>query len=56
MVAGRLGESEMIYYCVDEYTAFTGVSSGLKEIEDDLFRKSDFVVVSAETLLESKKN
>ena len=55
MIAGRLGETEQIYYCVDEYTAFTGVSSGLKEIEEDLFRKSDFVVVSAETLLESKK-
>jgi glycosyltransferase involved in cell wall biosynthesis len=55
MIAGRLEESELIYYCVDEYTAFTGVSAGLKEIEEDLFRKSDLVVVSAETLLESKK-
>jgi glycosyltransferase involved in cell wall biosynthesis len=55
MIAGKLGETEQIYYCVDEYTAFTGVSAGLKEIEEDLFRKSDFVVVSAETLLESKK-
>ncbi len=55
MIAGKLGEAEQIYYCVDEYTAFTGVSAGLKEIEEDLFRQSDFVVVSAETLLESKK-
>lgn len=55
MIAGRLGETEQIYYCVDEYTAFTGVSAGLKEIEENLFRQSDFVVVSAETLLESKK-
>lgn len=55
MIAGKLGETEQIYYCVDEYTAFTGVSAGLKEIEEDLFRNSDFVVVSAETLLESKK-
>ncbi|MBS1794808.1 MAG: glycosyltransferase [Acidobacteria bacterium] len=55
MIAGRLGETGLIYYCVDEYTAFTGVSSGLKEIEEDLFRRSDFVVVSAEKLLESKK-
>ena len=55
MIAGQLGESELVYYCVDEYTAFTGVSAGLKEIEDDLFRKSDLVVVSAETLLEAKK-
>jgi len=55
MIAGKLGETEQIYYCVDEYTAFTGVSVGLKEIEEDLFRRSDFVVVSAEKLLESKK-
>lgn len=56
MIAGKLGETGQIYYCVDEYTAFTGVSSGLKEIEEDLFRRSDFVVVSAEKLLESKKH
>lgn len=55
MVAGSLGESELIYYCVDEYTAFTGASSGLKEIEDDLFRRADLVVVSGERLFESKK-
>jgi glycosyltransferase involved in cell wall biosynthesis len=56
MIAGRLGESELIYYCVDEYTAFTGASPGLKEIEDDLFRSADLVVVSAERLFESKKH
>lgn len=54
LVAGHLGESELIYYCVDEYTAFTGVASGLKEIEEELFRKADVVIVSAEKLLESK--
>ncbi|HMM80322.1 MAG TPA: glycosyltransferase [Pyrinomonadaceae bacterium] len=54
LIAGHLGESELIYYCVDEYTAFTGVAAGLKEIEEDLFRKADVVVVSAEKLLESK--
>jgi glycosyltransferase involved in cell wall biosynthesis len=56
MIAGKLGEREMIYYCVDEYTAFTGVSSGLKEIEDDLFRRAKAVIVSAEKLLETKKH
>jgi len=54
LLAGKLGESELIYYCVDEYTAFTGVASGLKEIEEDLFRKSDLVIVSAEKLFELK--
>jgi glycosyltransferase involved in cell wall biosynthesis len=56
MIAGRLGESELIYYCVDEYTAFTGASNGLKAIEDDLFRRAGLVVVSAENLLDKKKH
>lgn len=56
MIAGQLGESELIYYCVDEYTAFTGVTEGLKRIEDDLFRRADLVVVSAERLLDSKRH
>lgn len=55
LLAGKLGESELIYYCVDEYTAFTGVSAGLREIEENLFKISDLVIVSAEKLLESKK-
>jgi glycosyltransferase involved in cell wall biosynthesis len=55
MIAGKLNETELIYYCVDEYTAFTGVTDGLRVIEEDLFRKSDFVVVSAQPLLESKQ-
>ncbi len=55
LLARKLGEEKTIYYCVDEYTAFTGVSGGLKQIEDDLFRTADLVVVSAEKLLRSKK-
>lgn len=55
LLAGKLNEEKLIYYCVDEYTAFTGAASGLREIEEDLFRKSDLVVVSAEKLFESKK-
>lgn len=54
MIAGKLGESELIYYCVDEYTAFTG-SAALKDIEEKLFRDADLVVVSAEKLYESKR-
>lgn len=54
MIAGKLGESDLIYYCVDEYTAFTG-SAALKGIEEDLFRMADLVVVSAEKLLDSKE-
>lgn len=56
MIAGKLDEKELIYYCVDEYTAFTGVTDGLRVIEEDLFRKSDLVIVSADKLFESKKH
>ncbi len=56
LLAGKLGEHEVIYYCVDEYTAFTGVAAGLREIEEDLFRRADVVIVSAEKLFESKKD
>jgi glycosyltransferase involved in cell wall biosynthesis len=54
LLAGKLDEEMLIYYCVDEYTAFTGVASGLKEIEEELFKKADMVVVSADKLFESK--
>jgi glycosyltransferase involved in cell wall biosynthesis len=55
MIAGRLDEKELVYYCVDEYTAFTG-SAALKDIEEKLFRDADLVVVSAEKLFDSKKH
>lgn len=55
LLAGKLGETTTVYYCVDEYTAFTGAAPGLREIEENLFRASDLVVVSAEKLLEDKK-
>lgn len=54
LLAGKLGETEIVYYCVDEYTAFTGIASGLKEIEEDLFKKADLVIVSADKLFETK--
>jgi hypothetical protein len=55
LLAGKIGESELVYYCVDEYTAFTGASKGLKEIEEELFKRADLVIVSAEKLLDYKK-
>ncbi len=55
LLAGKLGEKQLIYYCVDEYTAFTGASKGLREIEESLFKKADLVIVSAEKLLTDKK-
>ncbi|HVT81067.1 MAG TPA: glycosyltransferase [Phycisphaerae bacterium] len=56
IVAGHLGEESLIYYCVDEYIAFSGVSrDSLAQMEQGLLRQADLVVVSAEKLLESKR-
>lgn len=55
-VAGTLGEDKIIYYCVDEYTAFSGVSTNsLIESERELLHKADMVFVSAGRLLETKR-
>jgi glycosyltransferase involved in cell wall biosynthesis len=55
LIAGGLGEQSLIYHCVDEYTAFSGVPSGaLAEMEAGLLRRADAVFVSADRLYESK--
>jgi glycosyltransferase involved in cell wall biosynthesis len=55
LIAGELGEEMLIYHCVDEYTAFSGVASrSMAEIEDGLLRRADAVFVSADRLLHSK--
>lgn len=55
VVAGSLGEQQIIYYCVDEYTAFTGVSSDrLGALENRLIQRADTVLVSSDRLYQSK--
>ncbi|HKB02904.1 MAG TPA: glycosyltransferase [Gemmataceae bacterium] len=55
VLAGSLGEDRIIYYCVDEYTAFAGVpSESLIEMERGLMQRADVVIVSADRLLQSK--
>jgi glycosyltransferase involved in cell wall biosynthesis len=55
LVAGSLGEASLIYHCVDEYTAFSGVpSEALVKLEQTLLRRADAVIVSAERLYRSK--
>ena len=55
VVAGSLGESALIYYCVDEFSAFSGVSpKAIANLEADLFARSDLVIVTAERLYQSK--
>jgi glycosyltransferase involved in cell wall biosynthesis len=55
LLAGTLGESKLLYYCVDEYTAFSGVNTAaLAKIEQDLLGTADLVIVSAEKLKQTK--
>ena len=55
MVAGTLGEDAIVYYCVDEYAALSGVAShSLAQMERRLLDRADLVVVSSEQLYQSK--
>lgn len=55
VVAGSLGEEKVVYYCVDDFTAFSDAGTpSLVEMEARLLRRADLVVVSAATLLQSK--
>src|ERR1700722_19843708 len=55
IIAGEFNEDMMIYYCVDEYAAFSGVPArALAKLEDRLLRRADLVVVSSEQLYQSK--
>jgi len=54
VVAGALGEETLVYYCVDEFTAFAGIAPQLAQLESELLRKADIVFVSSEKLRKSK--
>jgi glycosyltransferase involved in cell wall biosynthesis len=55
-VAGSLGERLVIYYCVDEYSQFTGADrTAILDLERRLIEKADLVVVSASRLYETKR-
>ncbi len=48
---GRLEERLVIYHCVDEYSAFSGVSrEAIARMERDLVRRADLVLTSSERL------
>jgi glycosyltransferase involved in cell wall biosynthesis len=56
VIAGALGEKMLIYYCVDEYAAFSGVpGQSLIALERELLHKAQLVIVSADRLLQSKR-
>lgn len=53
-VAGHLGESMVIYHCVDEFSAFSDAANEVAGLEADLVRRAHLVITSAEKLRESK--
>ncbi|HJZ58001.1 MAG TPA: glycosyltransferase [Gemmataceae bacterium] len=56
VVAGELNESAVIYYCVDEYKVFAGVSTRrMAELEDRLLRRADLVITSSDRLYHAKR-
>ncbi len=55
-LVGKLGESRVIYHCVDEYSAFAGVPrEALRRMEEALVRRADLVLASSETLADERR-
>lgn len=55
-VAGELGEKLLVYHCVDEHSAFTGVDKDpLLALERRLIEKADCVVVSSRRLYATRR-
>ena len=53
---GRLDERLVIYHCVDEYSAFSGVSrEAIARMERDLVRRADLVLTSSESLCADRR-
>ena len=56
-VAGSLGEGALVYHCVDEFSEFTGTDkAAILELERQLMRKSDCVIVSSDRLYQNKQS
>ncbi len=54
-VSGTLGEELVVYHCVDEFSAFSDTNGKhIAELEQQLLRKADLVITSAERLRENK--
>ncbi|HYE94132.1 MAG TPA: glycosyltransferase [Terriglobales bacterium] len=55
-LVGRLGESRVIYHCVDEYSAFAGMSKEtIQRMENELVRRADLVLTSADSLCQARR-
>ena len=50
---GKCGESKVIYYCVDDFTQWPGLENAkVREMEQDLIRKSDLLFATSDKLYE----
>src|SRR5262245_43174766 len=55
-LVGKLGERMVIYHCVDEYSAFSGVSrEKLQRMERNLIERATAVFTSSEELCEERR-
>lgn len=55
-LVGRLRESAVIYHCVDEYSAFSGVPrAALQRMERELVTRADIVFASSEQLCAERR-
>jgi glycosyltransferase involved in cell wall biosynthesis len=55
-VSGSLGESLVVYHCVDEFSAFSDTDARqISSLEERLLRRADLVISSSERLLERKR-
>ncbi|WPB73165.1 spore coat polysaccharide biosynthesis glycosyltransferase ExoP [Archangium violaceum] len=54
-VSGRLGEEFVVYHCVDEFSAFSDTNGKhIAEMEEQLLKRADLCITSAERLRENK--
>jgi glycosyltransferase involved in cell wall biosynthesis len=54
-IAGRLGETHVVYHCVDEYSQFDGAGAEIAALEADLIHASDLVITCSTRLQQSKQ-
>jgi glycosyltransferase involved in cell wall biosynthesis len=55
IIAGKLGEAQVVYYCVDEFSRFRGVpAQRLQKLEEKLLQRADAVILSASRLYDAK--
>ena len=52
--ARRLGETHVVYHCVDEYAEFDGAGVEIARLEAELMAKSDLVITCSTRLQEAK--